>query len=488
MQGKKIPETKLFYTLSLDQLVPQDHPVRKIAQELDLSFLYEETRQYYSHEGKPSVDPIVLFKLYILGYFFGIPSERRLFRETQVNLAYRWYLGYDLDEEIPHHSIMTKSRYRFPLEIFERVFKRIIYQCKKKGLISGDYYFIDSSLVRANASKDSFRTKLWTEEEYIEELKRNEEHKVQFQGSVFDGESDPEKMGKRRKRKKKNEIIYSTSDADAELVSRSGKGTIPAYKAHVCVDRKKRVILSIDGSKASDDDMSKIDSLYKQALFAAGKKPKVVVGDQHYGGIEALKYFQDQSVQTCISPRISDNSKGKFKNTEFTVSEEDNACTCPAGHKTTWRRVHKFRLKYKWPKTICNACSLKNRCTTSKDGRSVTFYKGDYFEQARGLVKSRFGEKLLLARQIVVEGVIGEAKTLHLLGRCRYRGLEFFKLQLFLTASVINLKRLIKKTQRDVHQDMENVISYLIDQYLSHLLVSAIFYIDIHNFKNNYEE
>ena len=104
MQGKKIQENKLFYTVTLDRLVPQDHPVRRIAEVLDLGFLYEETKEYYSHEGKLSIDHVVLFKLYILGYFFGTSSDRRLFRKVQVNLAYRWHLGYDLDEEIPNLS------------------------------------------------------------------------------------------------------------------------------------------------------------------------------------------------------------------------------------------------------------------------------------------------------------------------------------------------------------------------------------------------
>ena len=167
MQGRRDNESKLFYSVTLSRLVPVDHPVRRISEVLDLSFLYTETRQYYSHEGKPSVDPVVLFKLYLIGYFFGIPSERRLFREVQVNLAYRWYLGYDLDEEIPDHSVMTKSRYRFPVEVFERLFKRIIQLCKEKGLISGDYHFVDSSIVQADASRESFRPKLKGEQEYL---------------------------------------------------------------------------------------------------------------------------------------------------------------------------------------------------------------------------------------------------------------------------------------------------------------------------------
>jgi hypothetical protein len=193
---------------------------------------------------------------------------------------------------------MTKSRYRFPLQVFERVFKQIIHLCKEKGLVSGDYYFIDSSLVRAHASKDSFRPKLLIAEEYLTALKVNEERTVQCEGHVFDGTIDPEKIGERGKREKKNDAVYSTSDPDAELVTRPGEGTVPAYKAHVCVDRIDRVILSIDGSNASDDHMSKVDTLYAHALFAAGKKPKVVIGDKRYGGVEALKYFRDQNIKT----------------------------------------------------------------------------------------------------------------------------------------------------------------------------------------------
>lgn len=109
MQGKKINEPRLFYKVSLESLVPQDHVIRRIDQVLNFEFLYAATKPYYAHDGKPSVDPIVLFKLYLLGYFFGIPSERRILQEVHVNLAYRWYLGYDLDEYVPDHSVLTKA-------------------------------------------------------------------------------------------------------------------------------------------------------------------------------------------------------------------------------------------------------------------------------------------------------------------------------------------------------------------------------------------
>ena len=444
MQGKKEKAGKLFYTVRLSQLVPSDHPVRRISEVLDLNFLYRETAQYYSHEGKPSIDPVVLFKLYLVGYFFNIPSERKLFREVQVNLAYRWYLGYDLDEEIPDHSIMTKSRYRFPVAVFEGLFKRIIQLCKEKGLISGDYHFIDSSIVRADASKESFRRKLELEQDYLDELKKDVNRGEEVKGHKFDGNLDPEKMGKRRRRDKINDRVQSSSDPDAEYVTRPGKGSFPAYKAHFCVDRKKRVVLAVDGSKATDDDMSKVHSLFTNSLFAAGKKPKFVVADSHYGGIESLKYYQDQHVKTCIHPRISDNLGGRFRNTDFKVIIDGEEMQCPAGHRVKKQTNHLYRIQFRWPKELCNSCELKSRCTKSDHGRIVSFYKGHYFDRARAIVNTREGKKLLRARQIIVEGLIGEAKNLHLLNRCRYRNLERFRIQLFLTASAINLKRMLK--------------------------------------------
>jgi transposase len=233
MQGRKDNESKLFYTVTLSRLVPADHPVRRISDVQDLSFLYRETREYYSHEGKPSIDPVVLFKLCLLGYFFGIPSETRLFREAQMNLACRWYLGYDLEQEIPDHSVMTKSRYRFPVEVFERLFNRIIQLCKDKGLISGDCPFMDYSIVQADASRESFRAKLKVEQEYLDELSHPDDPKPAIQGRVFDGNLDPEQMGKRQRRDKKNDRLESVTDPEAELITRSGKGSsIPSYKAH----------------------------------------------------------------------------------------------------------------------------------------------------------------------------------------------------------------------------------------------------------------
>lgn len=198
MQGRKIIERKLFCTVSIDALVPSEHPVRRIAQVLDLRLLYEETRSFYSAEGRPSVDPIVLFKLYLIAYFFGITSERRLTKEVQVNLAYRWYLGYDLEEAIPDHSILTKARRWFPESVFASLFTRVIAKCRAQGPISGDMHFVDSSLIHANASNESFSTELPLLTDFLKRIDDADTTGQKAKRSdMLDGTVNPQMMGKR---------------------------------------------------------------------------------------------------------------------------------------------------------------------------------------------------------------------------------------------------------------------------------------------------
>ena len=155
MMGKRVFAPKLYYQLSLDQLVPQNHLLRQIATAIDFSFVYPLAKCYYSHTGQPSVDPLVIFKTMLIGYLYGITSERRLMNEIQVNLAYRWFLGYDFDELIPDHSVLTKARSRFGMCVFEKFFERSIQICAEAGLLSEGPVYVDATHVGAAASLES---------------------------------------------------------------------------------------------------------------------------------------------------------------------------------------------------------------------------------------------------------------------------------------------------------------------------------------------
>jgi transposase len=151
MMGRKALGGKLFYQVSLEELVPAGHLLRRVAEAVDFGVARRLTARFYSHTGQPSVDPVVLFKMALLGYLYGLPSERRLVDEIRVNLAYRWVIGYDLDEAVPDHSVLSKARRRFGPTIYEAFCTDVVRQCERAGLIRGDRLFLDSTLVAAHA-------------------------------------------------------------------------------------------------------------------------------------------------------------------------------------------------------------------------------------------------------------------------------------------------------------------------------------------------
>src|SRR5712691_5686174 len=155
MMGARKFETKLYYNLSLDRLVPRDYLLRQIADVVDFSFVRSLCRPFYSHTGQPSVDPVVLFKMLLVGYIYGVTSERRLAREISLNLGYRWFLGYDFDQQTPHHSVLSKARARFGPDVFQEFFHRSIDLCGKAGLLEEGPVYVDSTLIQAAASVDS---------------------------------------------------------------------------------------------------------------------------------------------------------------------------------------------------------------------------------------------------------------------------------------------------------------------------------------------
>jgi transposase len=175
MMGRKGLQAKWFYDFSLEQRVPQDHLLRLVANAIDFSFVRDLVRDTYGHTGAPSVDPVVVFKMGLLGYLYGITSERRLAEEIKLNLAYMWFLGYDLDEPPPDHSILSKARARYGPQAYRQFFSEVVRRCREVGLVDGDRIYLDATLVRANASLDSLVSRplyqqLVDADEYVDRL------------------------------------------------------------------------------------------------------------------------------------------------------------------------------------------------------------------------------------------------------------------------------------------------------------------------------
>ncbi len=158
MMGEKTFTPKRVYELDWERRIPSEHLLRRVSEVVDFSFVRRLTTRYYSHTGKPGIDPVVLVKMALLGYLYGITSERRLAEELRLNLAFMWFVGYDLDESTPDHSVLSKARRRFGVTVYQAFFAEIIRQCQQAGLVAGDRLFIDSTLVEANASDAALRS------------------------------------------------------------------------------------------------------------------------------------------------------------------------------------------------------------------------------------------------------------------------------------------------------------------------------------------
>jgi len=198
VQGKKEFNQRIYYNINLDSLVPDDHFLKRLDSVVSFNFVRDITKDYYSHTGKPSIDPIVLIKMLLVGYLFDVRSERKLVEEISLNLAYRWYIGYDLDEEVPNHSVFSKARARFGKKLFLEIFERILLRCIELGLVSKEGMLIDSTIVRADASDRSMVETRLTPGQYWKRLEE-EKPKKKLSGARYNGEVDKDKMGKRRR-------------------------------------------------------------------------------------------------------------------------------------------------------------------------------------------------------------------------------------------------------------------------------------------------
>jgi len=445
LQGHKALEGRLFYQVSLDQLVPNDHLVRRLQKQLYLSWVRSQTTAYYSYTGRPSIDPEVIAKMLLLGFLYNISSERQLMREVQVNLAYRWYLGYDLDEDIPDHSVLSKARQRLGAQFFERLFSYAVKCCQQAGLVEGENVLLDSTTVKADASLDSLISLRYRPSEYWEQLERTAEPVVESAGPREHTDIELGSSRPRQGRCVDNKI--STTDGDASLIHRKGQGSMLAYKAHMVADSHRGVITAVAVSSAAVDDTAAVPTLLSQHQMNV-RRPKAAAGDSMYGSHQCLGYLQDRGIETVITQRAGGNKHGGFDKGEFSYDPQQDCYLCPPKGVLSRRRTDKRKSKayYSCQVQVCKACSLRSGCVGSSSGhavRQITRYDSPYRQRAAAACGSARGQGLLRKRKTCMEGLFAEGKTRHGLARARWRGLKNVLIQALLTAVVLNVKKLL---------------------------------------------
>src|SRR6516225_385111 len=388
-------QVQFLYAFDLDKVVPADHLVRQIDAILDLSWVHRELRPYYSHTGRPSIDPVLMIRMLLVGYVFALRSERRLCSEVQVNLAYRWFCRLSVEDRIPDHSVFSRARReRFrESDALRRVFEGVVAMCVAAGLVSGEAFSVDASLIKADVDKKKRvpgdQPVSWptAEEashavrEYLAALdaaRGNEES-----GDVGgDGSSG---AGTRRKPPKEVSLI----DPQATWVARPGMDPFFAYDANYLIDNKAGIIVDAEGTRANRiAEIAIAETMIERVKDRFDLRPRRLAGDTVYGAVRLLKWL----VERNISPHIpvwdkSTRTNGTFSRADFLFDRSRNAYVCPNGKllHTTGTVIDGSTLRYRASKPDCDACALKMRCCPHMPARQVP---RDLDEDARDVARA----------------------------------------------------------------------------------------------------
>jgi transposase len=441
--GSKSTAPKLFLHFDLDAQVPRHHIVRRIAEAVDFSFVRELARPYYSHTGQPSVDPVVLFKLSLLGYLYRIVSERQLCEEASLNLAWRWFLGYELEEPIPDHSVLTKARRRFGIKVYEQFLQHVVRLCESRGLIQGKTLFLDSTLIEANASRDSLRGR-----SLVKELgsARAYVHDVWHQNL-----GDAEEAGVQRTRPGRgsaNREVVSKTDPDAQLMSRPGRAHKLMHKAQIAVDGgRARVVTAVEVRAATEGDGQAVASMLDRHEAAVGRATRELVADAGYTTDDTHEACAEREVQPVLGSIERSGRRGVLPSRDFTYVESGDYYRCPAGAtlRPRFQQYDRQSTIYAATAGTCARCPLKSQCAPGKSERRIARrWNQALWDQALAFAHSPRGRTLMRRRKAVVEPRIGDLKIKHGLTRAQFRGRQNLQIQALLTAAVLNLKALVR--------------------------------------------
>lgn len=451
MMGKQEPpQAKLFYTaVNLDNRVRANHPLRHIDRMLDLSFVSEEVKERYGYNGNVSVPPSIVVKLMLLLVFYNVRSERELMDTVPERLDWLWFLGYDLDSDIPDHSVLSKARRRWGVEVFKKLFERVVWQCVESGLVDGTKIFMDSSLVEADASKNSVvdRQSLnrYLNESYrklearLEETEESDED-LEGEGGIVNGR------------------YISTTDPDASIVRHNGGRAELSYKTHRAVDSSHEVITAVDTTTGIVNEAHKMQDLAEQHSANTERGVKTIVADSKYGIKENYLACYDRGIAAHMPDMKGRQDKGTrrsdiFGSEKFQYDKETDTYRCPQGQRLYRRSHHKGRgsSDYGPMKGACDKCVLREQCTKAKAGRTIhRDHRQDEVDTMRERAKSATAKYDIQTRKHLMERSFARAVR-YGFKRARWRRLWRMMIQDYMIATIQNLAVMMKygaKTQR----------------------------------------
>ncbi len=444
---------QFFYAFDLAKVVPPDHLVRQIDNALDLSRVHKELAPYYSHTGRPSIDPVLMIRMLIVGYVFAIRSERRLCSEVQVNLAYRWFCKLGIEDKLPDHSVFCRARHeRFrESDALRRVFEGVVAMCIAAGLVGGEAFSIDASLIQADVDKTKRapgdQPIAWPKAEEASRAVR--EYLAALDSARSDGESDGgdgdgSSSGGRESKPPKQ---VSLTDPQAAWVAKKGMYPFFAYDANYLIDNKVGIIVDAEGTRANRiEEIAITQTMVDRVAQRFDLRPHRLAADTAYGAVRLLKWLEDRK----ITPHVpvwdkSARPDGTFSRADFTFNQERNVYVCPGGAEltSTGNIDQGHILYYKASKNDCSICSLKAKCTTSVARKVTRDVNEDVRDRVRALANTEAFRQSRRERK-KVEMRFAHMKRILRLDRLRLRGLSGVRDEVLLTGTAQNLTRLVK--------------------------------------------
>lgn len=502
MQGKKVYQEKLFSNFQLSHRVPEINFYRRLKDTLNLSFLYRKTEAYYGKCGQKSIDPVVFFKLCLVGYLENIISDRQLIEHCSMRLDILFFLGFDIDEELPWHSTISRTRQLFPEDIFEEVFTRILTMCVEKGMVAGHTQAMDSAPVKANASMDSLELKVPEEEldehirkvrnissmdkEYYSGRKAKHNKASREQQTITAEEHELQEIKSRNKKWSKdqdtrqgsgrpnskytsNKTHYSPTDPDARISVKPGKARKLNYHGNISVDTAHHVITDTKAYHADLKDSQYLQDVtlrLKARLLEQGLLWRNVLADAGFSSGENYDFLEKQNLVSYIPQH------GTYKGGPegFTFIKDENYWLCPQGKKVTFRRrkmvKNSLQDHYLTRRSDCKDCPIKKQCIGKSHEKhiGITVWVEQY-ERNNKRVKSRFGRDMKRKRQSTVEPVWGTLTQFMGLRKINTIGIEQANKVMHLAACAYNLNKLLKfvsKHTKTVAAEMQgHIFSFL---------------------------
>ena len=445
MGPRQVAQGSLFYEFSLEDHVPPDHLLRSIDRFVDLADMRRPLAPFYSTTGRPSIDPELMIRMLLVGYCFGIRSERRLCEEVHLNLAYRWFCRLDLADPVPDHSTFSKNRHgRFrDSDLFRQLFEEVLARCIAEGLVGGDSFGADASLIKADASR---HTKVafpeWTVPEKVTRATR--EYLDTLDDAAFGAATSVQPK------------TLSPSDPAARFTNANRDRAFFAYSTNYLVDLKNAVIVDVEATAPiRQAEVGAVRDMLVRTAERFDLHPELLAADSAYGSADMLGWLVDERIEPHI-PVIdkSERRDGAFRATDFTYDEEADEYRCPGGRalKPYWRDISKGRpefgkdgfKRYFARREDCGPCLLKPLCTPNQATRKISRSRYESARQAARDIATTDAYVATSYARRKVEMLFAHLKRILRLDRLRLRGPSGARDEFLLAATAQNLRKLAK--------------------------------------------